>query len=406
MTREHDSTTPDAVGTDVATVVETGTGRREFLKGAALTGLGATTVGGLLVGQAAAQGTPGYAKKGKASRDLPGEAGLGGNISKALWYTINVSDLDRAIEFYEATYPVTRAEEFNGPVQAFNGFGISRGQFKGRLMRDPQPFQGGGILLVQWLSPGPVGKPYAEANHIGWYREHAFASRTGQTARYEQALAAGGRPYGPPSAIAITDTLTIYSFAFRDPDGTTLEWVGPLDPTPDGPPDTVAGPNTNCRNIHRSFKFYHDVLGLDLQIRLNPSNPQPATNGSLGDIVRTPEGEVYTGLTDFDAAILVPRGDDRNSVDLLEWQLPGSYGTPYKHANNLGATNLTWEVNSVQVVYEKLHRLLKHPRKHIVGPPETWDFGDYGVRKTLNILDPDGVMLQFVEKVQSTDPTP
>jgi hypothetical protein len=115
---------------------------------------------------------------------------------------------------------------------------------------------------------------------------------------------------------------------------------------------------------------------------------------------------LYTGLTDFDAAIMVPRGDDRNSVDLLQWQMPGSYGTPYKYANNLGAVNLTWEVNSVQVVYEKLQRLLKEPGKHIVAPPETWDLGDYGVKKTLNVLDPDGVMLQFIEKTQSADPTP
>ena len=67
---------------------------------------------------------------------------------------------------------------------------------------------------------------------------------------------------------------------------------------------------------------------------------------------------------------------------------------------------MTWEVNVVEVVYEKLQRLLRHPRRNIVAPPETWDLGQYGVRKVLNILDPDGVMLQFQEKVHSTDPTP
>ncbi len=378
--------------------------RRDFLKGAALAGLGATAAGGLLAGTATA--TKGKGGGPRAPYGLAGEASLGGNIGSSLWYTINVSDLDRAVEFYEATYPVTRAEVMNGPVQAFHGLGIRRGQFKARLMRDSQPFQGGGILLVQWLDPTPVGTPYREANHIGWYREHANASQTGQTARYQQALAAGGRPYGEPSAIAITDTLTIYSFAFRDPDGTTLEWVGPLDPTPGGDPDTVAGPNVNCRDIRRSFRFYRDVMGFDMQIRLNPSTPQPGTNGSLGDTVRTPKGAIWTGLTDFDAAIMVPRTDGRNSVDLLEWQMPGSYGTPYAEGNHLGATNLSWEVNDVQVVYEKLHRLLKNPRKHIVAPPETWDLGDFGERKVLNIVDPDGVGLQFVERLYSSDPTP
>ena len=408
--RHEDSPRPADNGADVAEVTEaapTGTVRRDFLKRAAVAGVGATAAGGLLVGTATATSKPGGGtKRGRPSSDLPGEASLGGNISKALFYTINVSDLDRAVEFYEKTYPVTRAEEINPPEQAYNGWNIPRGRFRARMMRDSQPFQGGGILLVQWLTPGPVGVPMDAANNVGWYREHANASQTGMNARYEQALAAGGRPYGPPSDIAITDDLIIQSFAFRDPDGTTLEWVGPVEPTPGGPADTVAGPNNNCRDIHRSFAFYRDVLGFDMQIRLNPSDPQPQSNGSLGDTIRNPDGSIYTGLVDFDAAIMVPRGDGRNSVDLLEWQIPGTVGTPYKEANHLGAVNLTWEVNSVQVVFEKLRRLLKNPKRHIVAPPETWDLGDYGIRKALNILDPDGVMLQFFEKVQSTDPTP
>ena len=128
-----------------------GSDRREFLTRAGLAGLGATAAGGLLTERALAQG------KGKPAYDLPGEASLGGNISKSVWYWINVSDLDRAIEFYEKTWPVKRAEEMNGPAQAFPSLGISKGQFKARLMRDSQPFQGAGILLVQWLDPTPVG---------------------------------------------------------------------------------------------------------------------------------------------------------------------------------------------------------------------------------------------------------
>ena len=231
-------------------------------------------------------------------------------------------------------------------------------------MRDSEIFQGGAILLVQWLRPTPVGTPYAEANHAGWYREHANASQSGQQARYDAAVAAGGRPYGPPSAIAITDAETIYSFGFRDPDGTTLEWVGPVAPTPTGAPDTLGGPNVDCRNLPRSYAFYNGVLGLEMQVRLNPSHPQPASNGSLGDAIRRPNGALYTGVVDFDAAIMVPRVDDRNSIDLLQWQIPGTFGAPYDSANHLGVVNMTWEVNSIQVVYEKLLQLLPDPPLH------------------------------------------
>ena len=213
------------------------------------------------------------------SEALPGESSLGGNIAKALFLTINVSDLDRAVEFYEATYPVTRAEVVDPPVQAFNGLGIPEGQFRARMMRDAQTFQGSAILLVQWLSPGPVGTPYAEANHLGWYREHANASSTGQNARYEAVVKHGGRPYGPPSSIYITPTQQIYSFAFRDPDGTTLEWVGPLEPTPGGPADTIGGPNNNCSDLHSSYAWYTSVLGLGLQVRL--TRPTAAAVGRV-----------------------------------------------------------------------------------------------------------------------------
>jgi catechol 2,3-dioxygenase-like lactoylglutathione lyase family enzyme len=295
---------------------------------------------------------------------LPGESSLGGNIAKALFLTINVSDLDRAVEFYEATYPVTRAEIVDPPVQAFHGLGIPRGQFRARMMRDAQPFQGGAILLVQWLSPGPVGTPYPEANHLGWYREHANASSTGQNARYEAALKHGGRPYGPPSSIYITPTQ------------------------------------------HRSYAWYASVLGLELQVRLNPMRRQPQSAGSLGDMVRSPDGATYTGEYDFDAAIMVPRPDRRNGVDLLQWKVPGTYGRAYQEANHLGMINLTYQVNDVDVVYQKLLRMLPDPGQHIVAPPETWDLGRFGVRKTLNILDPDGVMFQFMEAAHPASAAP
>ena len=83
----------------------------------------------------------------------------------------------------------------------------------------------------------------------------------------------------------------------------------------------MTGPNTNCRNLKKSFASYRDVLGFDMQIRLNPTEPQPASNGSLGDIVRNPDGSVYTGLTDFDAAIMVPRVDpDGTRYQFMERQ--------------------------------------------------------------------------------------
>jgi catechol 2,3-dioxygenase-like lactoylglutathione lyase family enzyme len=390
------------VGTDASATTErsSGTARRDFLKRAAIVGAGAGTLS-LVADKASASERSVQSMGGTGSETLPGESSLGGNIAKVLFLTINVSDLDRAVEFYEATFPVTAAEVVDPPVQAFNGFGIPKGQFRGRMMRDAQPFQGSAILLVQWLSPGPVGTPYAEANHVGFYREHANATLTGQTARYEAALKYGGRPYGPPSLIYITPTEQIYSFGFRDPDGTTLEWVGPLGPTPGAFYDTIGGPNNNCTDLVRSYDWYTNVLGLELESRLDPMRLQPQSAGSLGDILRDPDGTVYKGEYNYDAVIINPRPDDRNYIDLLQWTVPGTYGRAYRRANNLGHINLTYQVNDVEVVYEKLLRILPNPRNYIVAPPETWDLGSFGVKKTLNILDPDGVRIQFMEETPS-----
>jgi catechol 2,3-dioxygenase-like lactoylglutathione lyase family enzyme len=383
--------------------VSSTTDRRGFLAKSAVAGLGATAAGGLVAGPALATKGP---KGPRGGRPLAGDRTLGGNINKVLFMIINVSDLDRAVEFYEKTYPVTRAETLNGPAQAFKGLGIRHGRFRGRIMRDSQPFQGRGILLVQWLDPGPVGKPYTEANNVGYYRHHASASRSGLNAQYEIALANGGRPYAPPSTIYVTPTATVNAFAFRDPDGTTLEWVGPYEPNPAGAPDALTAYNNNCNDLRVSHAWYRDVLGLNFTSRLNPIEPQPYGVGSLGDSLKNPDGTPYTDEIDYDATILSPRADSRNGIDLLEWQMPRPYGTPYARANNLGTVSMAFEVNSVEDCYVKLQRSLKRPSKHLVAPPETWDLGDYGQKRVLNILDPDGVMIQFIEMNKSTAQQP
>jgi catechol 2,3-dioxygenase-like lactoylglutathione lyase family enzyme len=384
------------------TAAEAGTLRRtDFLKRAAVAGVGTGAAGALLTNGARAQGSK---QTGKASAR---ERGLYIHITRILWVTVNVSDLERSVDFYERTYPVTRAQRTNGPAQSFRSLGISQGQFEGRIMRDSQPFQGRALHLVQWKSPGPVGEPYKEANHVGFYRHHASATRSGLTDRYQNVLAQGGRPYGPPSFIFITPTSGTNAFAFLDPDGTTLEWVGGLDPNPAGQPDNISAYNANCRDLRRSYRFYRDVMGQAIQSRLNPVVPQPASSGSLGNLLRNPDGSVYDGLIDFDAVTTGYRADFRNVHDLLEWQMPRPFGSPYEAPNNLGSVNVAWEVDDIQASYEKLARLrVRGIRSRVLSPPETWDMGEYGMRRVLNFRDPDGIMIQLHERPRSTAEEP
>ena len=377
-----------------------GTSRGQFLRRTAAVGLAAGVPGALLA--ETATGARSRSPKAREKR----ERGLRCQITRILHLTVNVSDLDRAIEFYEATYPVTRAERINGPPQAFRGLGIEHGQFEGRVMRDSQDFPGRALQLIQWKSPGPVGEPYKEANHVGYYRHHASAQRSGLQARYEAALAAGGRPYGPPSSIFVTPTATVNAFAFRDPDGTTLEYTGPIEPNPDAPPDRLSAYNANCRDLSRSFPFYRDVVGMDFTSRLNPVDPQPPTSGSLGDTLRNPDGTLYDGLIDYDAAILGLGADNRNPIDLLEWEMPRPFGQPYARANNLGTTTSAFEVYDVWESYKILVRALRKPHRSIMAPPEEWDMGEFGTHKVLTFRDPDGILIQLYERPAVTAEEP
>lgn len=368
--------------------------RSDFLKGAVVAGAGATALGPL-VAQAGATG------KGRPRRpaQIAREAGIYENVTRILWITVNVSDLERSVDFYERTYPVTRRERTNGPAQAFTTLGIGHGQFEGRLMRDVQPFQGRCLHLVQWTSPGPVGEPYKEANHVGFYRHHATASRSGLHAAYDRVVAEGGRPYGEPSFIYTTPTSGTNAFGFLDPDGTTLEWVGGLDPNPNGVPDNISAYNANCRDLKRSYRFYRDVMGQDINARLNPITPQAPGSASLGDTLRNPDGSLYLGQIDFDAVTTGYRADFRNVHDLLEWQMPRPYGDPYPTPNHLGSVNVTWEVDDVQACYEKLAKL----RVRGIGggrlvAPEKWDLGEYGERTVMNFVDPDGIQISLHER--------
>ena len=47
--------------------------------------------------------------------------GLRGHINCFSHVVINVSDLDRSVEFYEKTFPVQRWGRINGPVQSYLG---------------------------------------------------------------------------------------------------------------------------------------------------------------------------------------------------------------------------------------------------------------------------------------------
>ncbi|TDJ62883.1 MAG: hypothetical protein E2O36_04095 [Proteobacteria bacterium] len=333
--------------------------------------------------------------------------GLRGHINRFSHVVINVSDLDRAVEFYENTLPVQRRERINGPAQAYRGLGIERGEFAGWVLENKKDVSPPGdfgaefparlMHLIQWKSPKPTGTPYLEANHVGIYRQNSLVTNLDDA--YANVLANGGRPYGEPSWIILTpDGFGVTVFAYRDPDGNTLEMIGAEDP--DGKiayPGMMHHCNLNVRNLERSYKFYRDTLGLDLTVYLAPTELQPVTNGSLGDSLRNADGSAFTdGQMRFAATLMGVRSDSRSPIDVLEWAVPKPYGEPYRSPTNLGIMRVAFEVDDIEAARARL-LLAGHSS---VGPVETWDMGEFGERKVVIFPDPDGIMLELIEQLR------
>lgn len=331
--------------------------------------------------------------------------GLWGFVNRISHVSVNVSDLEPSVRFYERVYPLKRAERINGPVQDYPSLEISSGQFEGWVMRDKLNPSGRSINLIEWKNPRPHGTPYREGNHVGFYRMNCRASGTGLYAAYDRVIAVGGRPYGRPSSLFTQGGLPpVYAFASRDPDGVTFEFTSFI---PEGSAelyDAVTHVNLNCRNLGRSFRFYHELMGLHFGRhpgfpipRMRPGIMQPQSAGSLSDLLREPDGNVYSGEMDFDGVLLTTRGDGRNPIDLLEWKTPAPFGDPYDSPTHLGISSLAIEVERLDDCYAILAAHIEDYGGKTLGPPEAWDMDEFGIHRMMTLRDPDGAFIQLTE---------
>lgn len=333
-------------------------------------------------------------------------AGLRPYINRFSHVVINVSDLDRAVEFYEATLPVHRRCRINGPEQAYIGLGIEKGCCRGWVLENINDIAPRGNIiaefptrrlhLIEWQSPAPIGKPYAEANHVGIYRQNVLVGNLNEA--YQRVIDHGGRPYGEPSRIVLTpDGFGLTVFGFRDPDGNTLEMVEAETAIGAPPfPGMMHHCNLNVRDLARSFRFYRDVIGLDMTVYLAPAGMQSVTNGSLGNLLRDPDGSRYTGSDmQFVASLFGLRSDSRSPLDVLQWLTPAPFGEPYRMPTNLGIGRVAFEVDDIDAARA---RLLSNGLVG-VGPVEKWDMGELGTRRVVIFHDPDGICLELTQQL-------
>ena len=141
---------------------------------------------------------------------------------------INCRDLDHSSDWYQRVLGVAPiASRAEPPPAAGAGFGFPgdcryRADFLG-IGGKPHPF----ILdLLEWQDPKPVGRPLAEANHLGLFRM-AFMVDDAKASCVE--LDRLGIAHSGPCHLDMGPDVPIegglYAVFFRDPDGACLELI-------------------------------------------------------------------------------------------------------------------------------------------------------------------------------------
>lgn len=159
--------------------------------------------------------------------EIPGVT-AGGSPVRLSHININCADLDRSSDWYQRVLGVApiagRAEP---PPADGAGFGFAgpcryRADFLG-IGGKPHAFL---LDLLEWQDPKPVGRPLAEANHLGLFRM-AFMVDDAKASCAE--LDRLGVDHSGPCALDMGPDVPIegglLAVFFRDPDGTCLELI-------------------------------------------------------------------------------------------------------------------------------------------------------------------------------------
>ena len=341
-----------------------------------------------------------HAASSNSKSGRPESSTIHPHLNRFSHWDVNVENLERAREWYEATTNMRVVAETNAD-QPFPSLDIPRGRFKGYMLRDignapPYPM----IHLVEWQTPKTEGTVYPTASNVGWCRiAHNVANTAEARARV---VGKGSEPFFPtgthtnPPFHPLGPPIYYDAFCVRDPDGIIHQFFGA-----DSADKTSAlGASTrspmvvnfNTADIDRNAPFFGGLLGLDASVVLQTSGPWQNIYDERG-------GEVQ-----FEGLFWTPRGDDRVAFDWLTFpETRTTYSTPYHKHNNRGIIRSAIEVDDIGACYNILKDSGWNKDMRIVlGPPEEWNLGSQiGTRAVLNFKSPEGVYFQLVQQ-----PTP
>jgi len=141
-------------------------------------------------------------------------------------------------------------------------------------------------------------------------------------------------------------------------------------------------------DLERSHRFYHDLLGLEVGVKVAHGGWEVETMTQL------PGGEIVEYR-------MRARETPGITIDLIEWVAPKSPVKRYE-INHVPSAHLCFGVNDVQEVYDRLVA----EGVEFVTPPVQWS-PEQGGWKVLFFYDPDGNLLELTEVGLGHDvPTP
>jgi catechol 2,3-dioxygenase-like lactoylglutathione lyase family enzyme len=296
---------------------------------------------------------------------------------------VNVSNLDRSLEFYEGVTPLRVVGIANAGPQPFTALGLHEGEFRSALLADGSSGQPGVVVhLVEWLRPSPSGVPYQTFFHRGLYR---FCFLTSDLdGRYEAALAAGRAPILPPKGhgIPVPGGAEGRTFVLRDPDGIPVQFTRRPSSWRDDLPDQLYHVNIVSGDIDSTRHFLQHVVGLDYVKRL--TLPEPVGPIGFGD---------GADVGQFDAVFLRHRGDHGFAIDVVDWFVPGVTGLPYADATHVGIQRIGLEVDDLDAAVGELEA----QGVQLAGP-ETWELGEAGQRRIAIVEDSEGILYELVQQ--------
>ncbi|MEK8088805.1 VOC family protein [Thermithiobacillus plumbiphilus] len=257
-----------------------------------------------------------------------------GRALRLSYIGLNVADLSQSAKFYE------KALGFM-PDDAITASDPQQDALLGSPSLNLRMRLGNqAIELTQFLKPG---NPYPADSSAAdlWFQhfaivtqdiEAAYARVQGQGAA---PITQGGPQQLPPSSGGVT------AYKFRDPDGHPLELLA--FPENGNAPATRGAINhtaISVASIEGSLAFYRDWLGFSLGAQQLNQGPQQEHLDALTDVA-------------VEVVALNPVTVSTPHVELLAYQWPRGRALAGRHANDIAATRMRVQVDSLSALFKK-----------------------------------------------------